>query len=297
MRQVSHLRRRLPCQSDKIALDAQRPGEMTALSVVGTTTQLDRGLFRARRLIKESNLLLVSNLPSAINAATRSVFFNRARLEEYLRRHRPFLWSLIPIEVEEDAPRVVRLAADAALVAGVGPFAAVPGAIADLALEEMLACGGSTSLVENGGEISAKSTRPLNVAIYSGNSPLSSCIGFRLEAGDFPIGIGTSSAVVSHALSFGEADAAVAVTDSAVLADASATAICNAVSGNDVEASVQAGLEAAEEISQIRGALVIRGRYVGSVGRLPRLLNLRGDLDDMWKATLQDLLPQEAIIL
>lgn len=267
------------------------------MSVVGTPTQLHRGLFRARRVIKQSNLLLVSNLYNAIDAATKSVLFNRALLEEYLRRHHPFLWSLIPIEVEEDAPRVIRLAADAALVAGVGPLAAVPGAIADLALEEMLACGASTSLVENGGEISSKSARPMNVAIYSGDSPLSSRVGFRLGAGDFPIGIATSSASVSHALSFGDADAAVIVANTAALADASATAICNAVPGNDVEASVQAGLEAAEEISQIRGALVIRGRYVGSVGRLPRLLNLSGDLDDVWKASLQDLLPQEIIIL
>jgi len=267
------------------------------LSVVGTPTQLHRGLFRARRVIKQSNLLLVSNLLGAISGATKSVLSNRALLEEYLRRHRIFLRSLIPVEVEEEAPRVIRLAADAAQVAGVGPFAAVPGAIADLALEEMLACGASICLVENGGEIAAKSTRPLNVAIYAGDSPLSSRVGFRLEAEDFPIGIGTSSASVSHAFSFGEADAAVAVANTAALADASATGICNAVAGNDVEASVQAGLEAAEEIRQLRGALVIRGRYVGSVGRLPRLLNLRGNMDDMFKATLQDLLPQEAIIL
>ena len=267
------------------------------MSVVGTPTQLHKGLFRARRVIKQSNLLLLSNLYNAIDAATKSVLINRALLEEYLRRHSPFLWSLIPIEVEEDAPRVIRLATDAALAAGVGPFAAVPGAMADLALEEMLACGASTSLVENGGEISSKSTRPLNVAIYSGDSPLSSRVGFRLEDDDFPIGIATSSASVSHALSFGDADAAVIVANTAALADASATAICNAVAGNDVEASVQAGLEAAEEISQIRGALVIRDRYVGSVGRLPRLLNLSGNLGDMWKATLQDLSPQDTIIL
>jgi len=267
------------------------------LSIVGTPTQLDRGLFRARRVIKQSNLLFVSNLLRAINDATKSVLFSRALLEEYLRRHRIFLRSLIPIGVEEEAPRVIRLAADAALVAGVGPFAAVPGAIADLAFEEMLACGASICLVENGGEIAATSTRPLNVAIYAGDSPLSSRVGFRLEAEDFPIGIGTSSASISHALSFGEADAAVAVTSTAALADAFATAICNAVAGSDVEASVQAGLEAAEEMSQLRGALIIRGRYVGSVGRLPRFLNLTGNLDDMFKATLQDFLPQEAIIL
>jgi len=267
------------------------------LSVASAPTELDRGLFRARRVISQSNLLFLSDLPTAIDQGAESVLLNRTLLEEYLRRHRIFLYSLIPIEVDEEAPRVARLAADAALAAGVGPSAAIPGAIADLALEEMLACGASVCLVENGGEIAAKSRRPLNVAIYAGDSPLSSRVGFRLEPEDFPVGIGTSSASVSHAFSFGEADAAVAVTDTAALADASATAICNAVAGDDAEASVQAGLDAAEKIPLLRGALVIRGEYVGSVGRLPRLLNISGDLDDIFKASLQGSLPREAILL
>jgi hypothetical protein len=102
---------------------------------------------------------------------------------------------------------------------------------------------------------------------------------------------------VSHALTFGEADAAVAVADTAALSDASATAICNAVKGNDVETSVQAGLETAEKIRGLRGALVVRGRYVGSIGRLPRLLNLKGDIDGMLKAGLYDAERQDAVLL
>jgi hypothetical protein len=84
---------------------------------------------------------------------------------------------------------------------------------------------------------------------------------------------------------------------SAALSDASATAICNAVTGTDLEASVQAGLEAAEGMPHLRGALVVRGRYVGSVGRLPRLLNLKGEVDDMFRASLYDIGTQDVVLL
>lgn len=250
---------------------------------------LERGLFRARMVVKQSNLLFISNLAVAIQAATLSVLFNRTLLENYVRDNSTFACSLSPIRVDEAAPRVVRLASEAAMAAGVGPFAAIPGALADLASEEMRLRGASVCVVENGGEIAANSKIPLNVGVYAGASPISARIGFRLESSDFPVGIATSSASVSHALTFGEADAAVAVADTAALSDASATAICNAVTGKDLEASVQAGLETAEDIPHLRGALVVRGRHVGSVGRLPRLLNLKGEVDDMFKASLYDI--------
>jgi ApbE superfamily uncharacterized protein (UPF0280 family) len=271
--------------------------EKAALSLFETPVSFERGLYRARRVVKQSNLLFISNLLGAIHAAARSVLFNRALLESYIACRPLFMRSLDPIQIEENAPEVVRLASDAAVVAKVGPFAAVPGAIADLALREMLSSGGSVCLVENGGEIAANSRIPLNVGLYAGSSPVSGRVGFRIESGDSPVGIATSSATVSHALNFGRADAAVAVADTAALADASATAICNVVNGNDLEASVQAGLEVAEQIPNLRGALVVRGRYVGSVGKLPRLLNLRGQVEDMFRASLQDLPLHRAVIL
>lgn len=250
-----------------------------------------RGLFRARALVKESSLLFISNRIEAIRGAMMSTLSSRAMVENYIKHEPLFRYTLDPVEVEENAPTVVRLASDAAAAAGVGPFAAIPGAIADLALEDMLSCGAAVCLVENGGEIAANSTIPLNVGIYAGDSPFSGHIAFRLELDDFPVGIATSSASVSHAVNFGRADAAVAVADTAAFADAAATAICNAVTGKDVESSVQAGLEVAESVPHIRGALIVRETYVGSVGRLPRLINLRGEVGDMFRSSLLTISP------
>lgn len=261
------------------------------------TIQLRNGLYRIRRVVKQSNLLLVSNQPKALDSALSSVVYNRFFLESYLDHYPSYRFSLAPVRVEESAPRVVRLAASAAEVAGVGPMAAVPGALAELAVEAMCRQGSRVSLVENGGEIAAVSVAPINVGVYAGNSPLSGRIGFHLTAEDFPIGIATSSASVSHAINFGEADAAIVVADTASMADAAAKAVCNAVRGIDIEASVQSGLEAAEAIPNIRSALVIRGGFAGTVGRLPRLLKLNGGIDELFRASLHEILPEDVITL
>ncbi|MCP8314290.1 MAG: UPF0280 family protein [archaeon] len=252
-----------------------------------------RGLYRERRVIKQSNLLIISDNPQAISVALNSIILHRKSLERYIKYHPDYKFSLEPIDVEEDAPKVVKLAAFSAELANVGPMAAIPGALAEIAVEDMIHQGSSVSLVENGGEIASVSNKPINVGIYAGSSPLSGRIGFQLLPDDSPIGIATSSATVSHALSFGNADAAIVIARSASLADAVATAVCNAVKGSDVEASVQSGLEVAETIPDVRAAMVIRGRYIGKVGKLPRLLKLNGNLDDLFEASLHEIFPHK----
>jgi ApbE superfamily uncharacterized protein (UPF0280 family) len=153
-------------------------------------------------------------------------------------------------------------------------MAAVAGALADLAGRAMSACKAQVAVVENGGEIFATSTQPLTVAIYAGETPLSGKIGFYLQPEEFPVGIGTSSATISHALSFGEADVATIIAETASLADAAATAVCNAVKGEDIARSIQCGLQVAETIPHLKGALIIRGKYAGVVGRLPQLIRI-----------------------
>lgn len=127
-----------------------------------------QGLFRARRRIKQSNLLLISNCLEAIDEGIEAALIHRFLLDSYVRHNPEYVLSLDPVEVEESAPRIVKLAAESTAMAGVGPLAAVPGAIADVTVQGMLTSCGSTCLVENGGEISAVSQRSLNVSVNAG---------------------------------------------------------------------------------------------------------------------------------
>lgn len=245
-------------------------------------------LTRVTYTIKQSKLTIETDNPRTVKIAINSVKKNREKLEAYIRKNPEFLTSHTPLEVR-GAPEIVHTMARAALEAGVGPMAAVAGALADHAVEAMLPSA-KVAVVENGGEISAQSNTQIIVGILAGFSSLSGRIAFKLKPGDFPIGIGTSSGTVGHAISFGEADAATIIADNAALADAAATAVGNAVKGGDVEKSVQKGLETAETIRGVRGSLIIRGEYAGMVGKLPQLVRIEGETPSSLRS-IRDYLP------
>ena len=110
----------------------------------------------------------------------------------------------------------------AGTVAGVGPMAAIAGAIAENVGRGLLEFADQV-IVENGGDVFIKTRRPVTVGIYAGSSPLSMQIGMRLDSKKAPLAVCTSSGTLGHSLSLGRADAVCAVADSCALADAAAT--------------------------------------------------------------------------
>lgn len=254
-------------------------------------------LFQHREVIKESDIFLKTDKKKTIRAAILIIKYHREQLEKYIAINPTFLKTLEPIRIEKDAPEIVTLMARAGEIANVGPMAAVAGALADLGVSQMVKLEAQVAVIENGGEVAGISNIPINLGIFAGNSPLSGKIGFRFEEEDFPMGLGTSSGTVGHAFSFGEADAATVLTNNAALGDAAATAVANVVKGTDFEKSVQDGLEIAETIEGVRGALIIRGKFAGIVGKLPQLLTITGK---SWKILTQryaNILPPDFTIL
>lgn len=162
--------------------------------------------------------------------------------------------------------------AEAAQKANVGPMAAVAGAIADLAVADMLAAGCDVAVVEDGGEISAISNQPVDVAVAAGEEPLSKRFGFRLT--EFPIGVATSSGRFSHALSFGDAEAATVFCKNAALADAAATAVGNMVKGEDEKAAINAGIKKGLAIEGVLGVLIVYKGEVGTAGKIPQIIKV-----------------------
>ncbi|OGO42802.1 MAG: thiamine biosynthesis protein ApbE [Chloroflexi bacterium RBG_16_60_22] len=194
--------------------------------------------------------------------AHRLVVKYRAQLEGYIRRVPEFMTSLEPIEVPPDAPHIVRQMAEAGQQAGVGPMAAVAGAIAEGVGRELLDFSPEV-IVENGGDIFLKVRRQRTVGIYAGKSPLTGKLGLEIGARETPLGICTSSGTVGHSLSFGKADAVVVMAGSTALADAAATAICNRVSkAGDIEAAIGFG----RGIGGLKGLVIIIGEDIGAWG-------------------------------
>jgi ApbE superfamily uncharacterized protein (UPF0280 family) len=234
---------------------------------------LTRNLFKENFTLKETQCTIISDKQKAIQTAIESIKRNRRELEIYIRANPKFLYTLKPIPPPEK-PVVAKLMALAAEKAGVGPMAAVAGVIADLAVNDMTREGCEVAVVEDGGEISAVSNTPVDVAVAAGDEPLSKRFGFRLT--EFPIGVATSSGRFSHALSFGDAEAATVFCKNAALADAAATAVGNVVKGEDVQAAIKAGISKGLSIEGVEGVLIIYKGQVGTAGKIPQIIKVEG---------------------
>ena len=103
------------------------------------------------------------------------------------------------------------------------------------------------------------------VGIYAGKSPLTGRIGLVIRGQDTPLGICTSSGTVGHSLSYGRADAVIAVARSTALADAAATAIGNLIINPE---DIPAGIELAQGIDGLKGVVIIQGEKIGLWGKL-----------------------------
>jgi uncharacterized protein len=194
--------------------------------------------------------------------AERLIWQQRQGLEKFLSRYPEFARTLEPCLVPVDAPSVARTMALAGNRVGVGPMAAVAGAFAEIVGLALLEFSPEV-LVENGGDLFLKIVEPVSVGIFAGSSPLSGKIALLVEPGQTPLGICTSSGSVGPSFSRGKADAAVALSPSAPLADAAATALGNRVHGPD---DLEPALEHARSIEGVTGAVLICGERMAAWG-------------------------------
>jgi ApbE superfamily uncharacterized protein (UPF0280 family) len=211
--------------------------------------------------VKETDLYIRATV-NLQKKALKAINKYRRQLEKYIEKNPAFRDSLEPLPLPANSPNIVKKMIEAGQKAGVGPMAAVAGAIAECVGRELLEFSPEI-IVENGGDIFMKSTRKRVVGIFAGDSPLSGKIGLEIDAGDTPLGICTSSGTVGHSLSFGQADAVVAISGSTSLADAAATAVGNRI--NKAE-DIPAGIESGSNIAGLKGLVIIQGDAIGVWG-------------------------------
>lgn len=222
------------------------------------------GLVSCRVTVRESDLFIWASRDVAAEAHA-SLLKQRRELEDFIALQPYFAETYLPYEVPVDAPEIVRLMAAAGEKVGVGPMAAVAGAVAEMVGKDLLPFSAEV-VVENGGDIWLCSTTERRIGIFAGESPLSGRLALVIPPTS-PVGLGvcTSSASVGPSYSAGIADAALVAAESAALADAAATALGNlAKTPNDIERAVDfvAGVEG------VAGCLLIVGDRLGVKGEL-----------------------------
>jgi len=213
--------------------------------------------------VRETDLMISSDIELKV-PALESVHRHRAHLEAYIAGHPAFISALSPLEADDLAPDIVRDMLNAGRLAGVGPMAAVAGAVAEHVGKDLLLLTPNV-IVENGGDVFLKCNEEIKIGIFAGTSPLSHRLTIRIRPGEMPAGVCTSSATVGPSLSFGAADAVCVKSRSASLADAAATAIGNRVK---TKKDIKEALTYGARIRGVLGILIIVGDSMGAWGEL-----------------------------
>jgi len=221
----------------------------------------DKDLVSFNVVVKESDLYIRAQNNLA-RKAHKLVSKYRLILEKYIRQNPTFESSLEPIPLREDVPVIVREMVKAGRKVGVGPMAAVAGAIAEFVGKDLLDYTPEV-IVENGGDIFIKTTKIRRIGIYAGNSYFTKKIAIEISPEKTPLGVCASSGTVGHSFSFGKADAALVISPSTILADASATAIGNLIKD---ESDISSGIEFAKKIKGVKGVLIIKDDKMGIWG-------------------------------
>lgn len=221
------------------------------------------GLTRFSVVVQETDLTIyaVDVMPVV---ARELVLDCRGIIERYIQQYPIFAQTLHPWSIRGPAPEIIRQMTDAGAVAGVGPMAAVAGAVAEY-VGKRLRQKSEEVIVENGGDVFIYVKRPLTVGVYAGDSPLSNKMGIRVNVDTEPIAVCTSSGRVGHSLSLGQADAVCIVAKSCPLADAVATATANRVQNRK---DLRPAVDFANGIPGVEGVLVICGDAIAVWGSI-----------------------------
>jgi ApbE superfamily uncharacterized protein (UPF0280 family) len=221
------------------------------------------GLVGFRVAVKETDLMILAQRD--LSTEVRSLIIQeRQQLEAYGQEHPEFFTALTPWPADPYAPPLVRSMINAAEVAGVGPMAAVAGAIA-ARVGEALRTYSDEVIVENGGDIFMHLKHPATVSLFAGRSPLSHKVGLKIYPDRETWGVCTSSGTVGPSISFGRADAACVVAADAALADACATALGNRV---PQASAINEALDWVGKIPGLTGAVVVVGEHLGAWGQI-----------------------------
>jgi ApbE superfamily uncharacterized protein (UPF0280 family) len=223
-------------------------------------------MIRAPFIFRETIATILADKPGHISAAKSGMIEARQVLEAHIARDPFFLSTFDPYMPDSDEQIVLRMAR-ATQKAGVGPMAAVAGAIAWAGVEAMMESGAVFGVIDNGGDIALISDRPVRIGVHAGEAVLSNRIAYVVPPQEGILGICTSSATVGPSVSFGCADAVTVFSCDVALADAWATSVCNQIRPDD-----QTVLDRINP-AEVSGVFAIIGETLVKWGDLPPLVS------------------------
>ncbi|WP_419780553.1 UPF0280 family protein [Maridesulfovibrio sp.] len=215
-------------------------------------------------VVEQTDLFIVAEKDLSAQALD-AVHKIRGILQAHFVLNPDFATSLVPVAVPNDVHPAIKAMADGAQACGVGPMAAVAGAVAQFVAGKLLPFSANV-IVENGGDIYMHSTRPRKIGLLS--EPESGTkIGLTVEADEFPLSICSSSGTIGHSLSLGSGDLVTVRAKDGRFADAAATALANLLKS---PADVPLVIEKARTLTEhgLEGIFVQYDSKIGAWGEL-----------------------------
>ena len=226
----------------------------------------ENALKRFELKIEESDLLILCDeiTQPFTETAHQTLRASRAQIKRKIKQCPEFEQSLTPVKAADTDSRIIKRMSDAGEQWAVGPMAGVAGAIAET-VARALAPHTRNVIVENGGDIYGITPSTVRFALYAGeDSPFGNSLTFEVDASN-GIAICTSSGKIGPSLSFGSADAVVAIHRRGSMADAAATAIANLI-------------HSPMDIDPIINRIAKDNRLIGLIACMSDKLGLWGDI-------------------
>jgi ApbE superfamily uncharacterized protein (UPF0280 family) len=177
---------------------------------------------------EEQSDLLISAHGVFVEEARAALLEARAQIIGYAEGRKDFYSSLQPLEMDENAPPVVRDMLLAGIAANVGPMAAVAGAVAQYVGEALLAYSDEV-IVENGGDVFVCTKTPRTMCVVAESAEAGSVLIRPIVGERTKYGVCTSSGRLGPSLSLGNADSVTILAERTAVADALATRLCNLI--------------------------------------------------------------------
>ena len=185
-------------------------------------------------------------------------------LEKVISADKRFKESLSPLDIDKDYPPIIKEMCRSSGIFGVGPMATVAGALCDR-IAGQFAGECKFLMIENGGDSYIKSNFTVRAALFTGSTYFPDNLNVSIGAGSTPCGLCSSSGRMGHSLSLGESDMVTVMSDTAVMADAAATAIANSIrSTKDVDRAI----ELYRHHKQVKGLVIIKDNRLAVWGDL-----------------------------
>jgi len=222
--------------------------------------------------VQETNLSVYSNL-ILIDEIKESILKCRNYIESYINQYPEFLSTLTPYNEPGPKHSIIEKMIRDSMAANTGPMASVAGTISEFVVKNIKKNHRSVTdlIIENGGDIYMYNSRPVTIAVFAGDSPLSMKFGIEFNKPEEYISFCTSSGKIGHSLSFGSADAVCVISKSGSLADAVATSLGNIIKNKN---DIKDGIELGKRIIGVKGIVIIKHDKIGMWGDI-KLVPLR----------------------